>query len=49
MYSFFETLLSSPRIIEFKEIRKVLENEAERLGVAVTQNFPIQKRVKNAI
>ena len=38
MYSFCETLISNPRVLEFKEIRKVLTVEAERLGVEVTQS-----------
>ena len=38
VYAFCETLISNPRVIEFKEIRKVLADEAERLGVAVTQS-----------
>ena len=37
-YAFCETVISNPRVIEFKEIRKVLADEAERLGVAVTQS-----------
>ena len=38
VYSFCETVISNPRVIEFKEIRKVLADEAERLGVTVTQS-----------
>ena len=38
VYAFSETVISNPRVIEFKEIRKVLADEAERLGVAVTQS-----------
>ena len=38
VYSFCETLISNPRVLEFKEIRKVLTDEAERLGVEVTQS-----------
>ena len=38
IYAFCETMISNPRVIEFKEIRKVLADEAERLGVAVTQS-----------
>ena len=38
VYAFCETVISNPRVIEFKEIRKVLADEAERLGVAVTQS-----------
>ena len=37
VYAFCETVISNPRVIEVKEIRKVLADEAERLGVAVTQ------------
>ena len=38
VYSFCETLISNPRVLEFKEIMKVLTDEAERLGVEVTQS-----------
>ena len=38
VYAFCETVISNPRVVEFKEIRKVLADEAERLGVAVTQS-----------
>ena len=38
VYAFCETVISNPRVIEFKEIRKVLADAAERLGVAVTQS-----------
>ena len=31
-------MISNPRVIELKEIRKVLADETERLGVAVTQS-----------
>ena len=36
--AFCETVISNPRVTEFKEIRKVLADEAERLGVAVAQS-----------
>ena len=38
VYAFVETVISNPRVIEFQEIRKVLADEVERLGVAVTQS-----------
>ena len=38
VYAFCETVISNPRVIEFKETRKVLADEAERLRVAVTQS-----------
>ena len=38
VYAFCETVISNPRVIQFKEIRKVLADEAERLGVTVTQS-----------
>ena len=38
VYAFCETVISNPRVIEFKEIRKLLADEAERLEVAVTQS-----------
>ena len=38
VYAFCETVKSNPRVIEFKEIRKVLADEAERLRVAVTHS-----------
>ena len=36
--AFCETVISNPRVTEFKEIRKVLADEAERLGVAVAHS-----------
>ena len=44
VYAFCETVISDPRVIEFKEIRKVLADEAERLGVAVKK--PIADGIK---
>ena len=38
VYAFCETVISNPRVIELKEIRKVLADEAERFRVAVTQS-----------
>ena len=37
VYSFCEALISEPRVIEFKEVRNVLSEEADRLGVEITQ------------
>ena len=44
VYAFCETVISDPRVLEFKEIRKVLADEAERLGVAVKK--PIADGIK---
>ena len=38
VYSFCENFIANPRVIEFKEIRKVLADEAERIGVTVTES-----------
>ena len=38
VYSFCEALVSEPRVIEFKEVRNVLSEEADRLGVEITQS-----------
>ncbi|CAB3994854.1 Hypothetical predicted protein [Paramuricea clavata] len=38
VYSFCEALISNPRVVEFKEVRNVLSDEADKLGVVVTQS-----------
>lgn len=38
VHSFCETLISNPWVLELKEIRRLLADEAERLGVEVTQS-----------
>ena len=38
VYSFCEVLISESRVIEFKEVRNVLSDEADRLGVEITQS-----------
>ena len=35
VYSFCEDLIANPRVIEFKEIRKLLSDEADKLGISV--------------
>ncbi|CAB4007602.1 Hypothetical predicted protein [Paramuricea clavata] len=38
VYSFCEALISNPRVVEFKEVRNVLSDEEDKLGVVVTQS-----------
>lgn len=38
VFSFCNDLALNPRVIEFKDIRKILADEAKNLGVAVTQS-----------
>ena len=35
VYSFCEDLIANPRVIEFKEIRELLSDEADKLGISV--------------
>ena len=38
VYSSFEALISEPRVIEFKEVRNVLSEEVDTLGVKIMQS-----------
>ena len=38
VFSFCEELISDPKVIEFKEIRKVMSDKANKLGISVSQS-----------
>ena len=38
VFSFCNNLISEPRVIEFREIRKVMADEAEKLGICIQQS-----------
>lgn len=38
VFSFCDVLISEPRVIEFREIRKVMANEAAKLGFSISQS-----------